>query len=305
MRPKLRPIGRPAKADRTSADQSADTSWGLTHTRMFGRSVYIRTGISHEIPHTQMQCPQTPSPAPKAATGFSRSRTMASLRTSPPGISGYVGSSNWVPTDSSTGRSLFPPQIKLEVPTSSEPLAHLPTSSYQGPPQPTSTSGRMTPESMEPSSNLDNASFSASPIPTGTVFDSALFRETLMEYQMTYTFAATINCGGSARIIYDQLLWSGLVQFSGGRLGLASRERPGKMPVWTLILKLPQPSSGMVTEARNMLSSMNFEELSKSLTCSDGSIDTRVSLKLKDRHSCCEQLGSGSRQTSIPGSGTL
>ena len=61
-----------------------------------------------------------------------------------------------------------------------------------------------------------------------------------------------------------------LAKFTGVELGLGSHGELGKRQAWTLMLKIQTRSFGVGTVARELLSSMNFEEESMCLTSSDG-----------------------------------
>lgn len=82
----------------------------------------------------------------------------------------------------------------------------------------------------------------------------------------------------------------------GGQLALESHAEPGKKPDWTLFLKTPTPNFGADIEINETLSSMNLEEVSRSLIYYGGSIVTQSLWRLKAGHKFYPPTGFGSHQ---------
>lgn len=78
--------------------------------------------------------------------------------------------------------------------------------------------------------------------------------------------------------------WSELAQCSGVLLELGNLAGLGPKAVWKLSVRIPTQNSGAVTRVKAMLSWMNFEVESTSLTFSDGSTVTQYVLKSRVRH---------------------
>lgn len=144
-------------------------------------------------------------------------------------------------------------------------------------------SGRKTPESREPSLNLETSP-SREPTPrTGNESGSMLNEVNLCEFLPIFVLTVTGLSEQSALIMRNQLEWSELATYSGVQLGLGSQNLLGSKPEWKLIVRIQTPSSGAVTVANHMLSSMNFVVESMSRTYSDGLIVTRATWKSKDQ----------------------
>lgn len=85
-----------------------------------------------------------------------------------------------------------------------------------------------------------------------------------------FTFDITTPCAESLLTFYDRFLWFDPAMSSLDLPVLESLEKPGSEPDWKLTLKIPAQSGGAATQARKLLSSMNFVEQSMWPTCSDG-----------------------------------
>jgi len=240
------------------------------------------------------QCPNSPCPPSKAATGCLLFPMHSSLPTCRHQY--CLSEANWNAEkgDFYIGSSLLShPSVEG---TRFEPPLGMSTSSSQDQTPLMSTSGKKTPAWPERSSSLEQDHCPKPDLLTGTRYDNVLFKETLLKYPVTYTFAVTTNSEELAKTTYNLLLWSELVQYSGVVLGLGNQEEPGKRQEWMLTLKIRDPNSGMVTKVTTMLSSMNFGVVSTSLTCSSGLIVIRSLLKLKAPQPYCGQDEFGSLQ---------
>jgi len=240
------------------------------------------------------QCPGTPCPRSKAATGCLLYPAMNSLRTCHHQYCLFEANLNAEKGDFYIGNcSPLPGSAEAQSYASySDPF----TSNCPEVMPVMSTSGKKTPASMEPSLNWEDAPLAEEDLLIGTPFEHKLFKETLLKYPATYMFGVTTNCEGLAKTTYNRLLWSELVMCTGVVLGLGNREEPGKKLDYMLTLRIRDPNSGMVTKVMNMLSSMSFEGASTSLTCSSGLIVIRSLWKLKDPVQCCELHQFGSLQ---------
>lgn len=112
-----------------------------------------------------------------------------------------------------------------------------------------------------------------------------------------YEFSITELCEQSGLTLLHQLEWSELVKYSGVLLELVNQGELGKKLEWKLTLKIPTRSFGAVIQTRNMLSSMNLEEVSRLATYYDGWTATQSWWKLKDQQSASRQTRSGSPRT--------
>jgi len=138
--------------------------------------------------------------------------------------------------------------------------------------QPRVMSGRRTPE-LENLSSSGRSHSVATAQPIGIEFVLRRLPELLITSPRTYTFVITSPYARSARIIYDRLLWSEAVQFSGVPLALVSRVERGPRPVARHTVKIRARSFGAAIGVRNMLLSMNLGEASTYPIFYGGSID--------------------------------
>lgn len=194
---------------------------------------------------------------------------------------------NMATEDSCTGKLLWPSNENSDLVGYEQPLG-LSTQNSQDQAEQESMSGKKIPESQEPSSNWGSAHSDGMNEQTGMQSRSPLFPEIYRPYPQMFLYVATTNCEELARITYNRLLWSETCQFSGGRLVLANREEHGMKREWKLTLKIRTRNSGVVTEITNMLSLMNFEEVSQFPISFGGWIATRSSWKSRVEHRCCQ-----------------
>lgn len=216
----------------------------------------------------------------KEYSGYSRSHIKASPPSSPTPAGGSRANLSWRSPVSSTGRSLSPLPRKLLWPNANKPLVPTMPNSPEAQPRET-MSGRSSPVSTEPNS------YSASnPSPertrsTGNPYGNPLRPATFYPSRRQYVYQVTELSDQFMPIMRSQLEWSAAASCTGATLELGSRVSLGKPPVWMLILRIPDQSSGVVIEINETLSSMNFVAVSTSATCCDGLIVIRSTWKSK------------------------
>lgn len=150
---------------------------------------------------------------------------------------------------------------------------------------------------LEQSSNSELSPSRETERRTGMTYGPPPSPEILAEFPRTSEYVVTLHCEPSARSFYYQLALRDLVRSIGAEVELVSQERPGKEPVWRVILKTQEQSSGVGIQVKQMLLSMNLEEASIYPTCLGGWIDTRVELKSRDLLCPCVLGHSGSLVT--------
>lgn len=180
--------------------------------------------------------------------------------------------------------------IGKSVPTSPVRLPSL-VPSQASPPSPTwspvarrrlwSTSGRMTQGMETPLSSAPPPSGEMNP-PTGNRSGSPLFRDESVTCQPIFVFVVIELSPLLLATLLVRLLKSGLLSCIGVQLVVENQEGPSWKPESKLTLKIQEPSFGVGTVAKNLLSLTNLEELSTSPICSDGWIGTRYLLKPRD-----------------------
>ena len=249
-----------------------------------------------------MSCPE--SPTPKAAIGCLHCPPTRLCRICPRPAAGSEASLKLPLVGTSTGKSSFASNARFGPKVSKRSLETPRTLNSPAPMPRPSMSGKKKPGFPPRSSSLDKSLLTALLPLIGTPFDDTQLTATLKTYRVMYSYVVITRCERFARTTYDQLQSNELVLSTGGVPALGSHAALGLKQVWKLILKLPQPNSGMATEVKKMLLSMNLEGQSRSLTCSDGWIDIRLSLRLKDPLLCCVQNACGLHQTSIHETGT-
>jgi hypothetical protein len=113
----------------------------------------------------------------------------------------------------------------------------------------------------------------------GTTYYEMLDAEIWTQYLPMFLFAITAHSKRSLSKIVRRLESSGKFMFSGERPTVERVTGHGVRPAWRHTLRILAPSSGTVTEARNLLSSMSSGELLECHICSDGSTNIRFLLK--------------------------
>ena len=129
--------------------------------------------------------------------------------------------------------------------------------------------GRKTPGSPTPSSSSESV-LSSGTIPRWDLIWEMAVAGDLGAIRLKFEFKVIGLCEQSVLTLQSRLEWSELAKFTGVELGLGSHGELGKRQAWTLMLKIQTRSFGVGTVARELLSSMNFEEESMCLTSSDG-----------------------------------
>lgn len=127
---------------------------------------------------------------------------------------------------------------------------------------------------------------------------------TLMPSPEIFTSNITTTSVESGQTIFNQLAWTDLVQFSGAQLTLVNHIGHGGLPEQTSSVKIHVVSSGMATQVKALLLSMNLEELSTLRTCYGGLTSIHVSWKLKEVQNHSWQPSTISHPTLNRGVGT-
>jgi len=154
--------------------------------------------------------------------------------------------------------------------------------------------GKKTPQFKEQDLNLESNPFQDVPPLNGIKSGNLLKEEILMRSPHRYVFKVIELSEQSMQTLRNQLEWSDSALYFGVKLELVSRGVLGMKQEWMLILKIPGPSFGAVTEVKKMLLSMNFEEVSMSRTSYDGWIDIQLLWKLKAGRMCMSPQRYGS-----------
>jgi len=119
-----------------------------------------------------------------------------------------------------------------------------------------------------------------------------------------YEFCITDPCVQFLVTMQSQLLSYVQQKSIGVQLELGNLDEHGmKQDCWSLTLRIPGPSFGVATEVRQMLLSMNFEEVSTYPISLDGLTDIQSEWNSKDHLPVYVPKDSGSRATFIPESG--
>lgn len=166
-------------------------------------------------------------------------------------------------------------------------------SSPEAPP-PSPTYGRRRLVSVSPL-NLGRSHSSAIPMSIGTLLDNVPLEEIMLESPAIFTFDIILRSVQLLQIIYDQLLSSENVLFSGVELVRVSRVRLGRRRVPKPTLRIRVPSSGAATAVKSVLLSMNLEEASIFHTYYAGRTVTLSEWRLKDHHDLYAPNGYGSQ----------
>jgi len=246
---------------------------------------------------------QTPTPAgAKESFGSSLFRTLGSSRISRPVPAGSKDSWKQAKEASSIGNSSWRSARKDLSPLFAACLDRSTPNSDDRKPQKT-MSGKSSPESLVPNSSWEPSPFVGTHQKTGMPFGLQQLQMTFFPSQPQLEYRLTELSEESALTTRAQLLWNDFATSSGARLELASREGRGKKPRWMLTLKIPEPSGGADTAVRQMLSSMNFEEVSTLATSSVGSTVIQSWWKSKEDRLFLQPSASGLHQIWIPVAG--
>jgi len=218
-------------------------------------------------------------------------------------VSGSKDSSNKETEDSCTGNSWSPsPRRNLleELSMSSESKD---TTSSPIPNERPTTSIKTIPQSWVQDLNLESSQFSEIQKSTGSTSGSSQPWDNLPESRLALEFKVTVRSGLSARTLQGQLLNCVKSMSSGVQLQLERVDAPGKKPEWMLTLKIRNPSFGVDTEIKNMLSLTNLEEILTLHTFSDGWTAIRSWWKSKAVLKTSKRKRSGSPPILIPETG--
>lgn len=161
---------------------------------------------------------------------------------------------------------------------------------------PRNMSGSLTHELENPLS-LEYDDSDVIPPPTGLLCGRMQSLETSTIFPRTYLYDITVTSSRFALQVYSRLLWSDLVKSTGAELLLESHTAPGMKPASTLTLKIRVRNFGMVTQIKDMLLWMSFEELSTFVIFLDGSTGTRSEWKSRVPPFLSHAPSSGSLRT--------
>lgn len=200
---------------------------------------------------------------PKESTGWERSRKNTSIQSVHyPSVCNTCGASLKLDTilGSVTGSCFWCSPPSNDCP-SSRLLFREAIGSSPDPLLQQSTYGKKRHASMEPSLNLEPENSNANPQPTGTLSEpwQDLGNSTIS--QLTFTFVVITNSEASATTLLFQFQSFAQAFCTGAKAALGKREGLSKKLEHYAILKIPEQNGGVVTEAKNMLFSMNFEVL--------------------------------------------
>lgn len=167
------------------------------------------------------------------------------------------------------------------------------------------TSGSLKQELKAPSSSLEPPPSAEISPPIGIWSDVKPLPETLKKSPAIYTFVVTINSNELYKTISNQLLLYAQSKSSGELQVQVRATMLGTRRAYSLTVKIPEQSGGVVTEVKSMLFWMNFVEILPSVTCYAGWTDIRSLWKPKEDQFRWSQTASGSPVTSILESGML
>lgn len=165
------------------------------------------------------------------------------------------------------------------------------------------TSGK-TPPAWDSGLSSEVNPFEETPRLTGNPCGTQLSLETSIQSPQMFVWSVTGPYVPLLRIMTVLNRWNALSMFSGVQLALESPDEPGRKQDWELIVRTPDPNSGVDTPLRKMLLSMSFEEVSTSATSCVGLIVTRFAWKSKGRRDLSVQEEYGSPPTWTPVIGT-
>lgn len=230
-------------------------------------------------------------------TGLPRS---SSLKT----CSGYVGKQKKEDKQATdTGKSSLPGRRKNQSESVNPFLVPEDTMNSLDPKQQRTTSGRKTRALKALNLNMDLDPLPETPSQIGTTYGPPPSPVPWKQSRPILEFAITELFDRSSLITKQFQCWSDSVPFFLAELELVNPKEHGRKPLTTFILRIHEPSSGVVTMVNATLLSMNFEEVSTYLIYSDGLIATRFEWKSKAAQNHSWLLSSGSRPISPPPDG--
>jgi len=226
-----------------------------------------------------MECPLTPA---KAVTSWLQSQPATGIPASPiwPATA-RDNKSEESRQATCIGKSLsFFDESPVWLPAE-ESLDNVFTPSLPGQQQPVTTFGKRLLDAKEPSSSSVNYPSIARSPEIGSECGSVLLQDAFSTSLQIFVCRVTGLSEQLALTTLHQLEWSELATYSGVKLAVASRGAPGKKRDWKLTLKIQEPSSGVATKVKRMLSLMNFEVVLTSVTSSGGWTVTQLSWRSK------------------------
>lgn len=239
----------------------------------------------------------------KASSGSSRSPIIISSPTSPHSVDMLKDNSKEEPEAIFTGNCLLQLSESPLLRRSRPSLVKQPMESYQDLRQATTMSGKKILPSKGLDSNLVRSQLRETVKGIGNRFGRRPKVETSLQFPPTLELSLTVPSVQLPLTTANLLEWLGRYMYFGEVLVLASRVGPGMKLEKKLIVRIHEPSSGMVIKIKQMLLSMNFEEELMSHTCYVGLTDIRSGWKLRDPRDRWLQAKSGSQATSILGYG--
>lgn len=238
--------------------------------------------------------------ADKASSGLSPGRASSprviSRAISPMELDGCTDSVKLEPEDSNTFNSWSPSPRKLLWPRSPEYFPEV-TENCLDPQLLMPMSQRAIPQSPTPSSVSDASLSSETQSQTGSQSGSLPPLAPTSKSQLQYAFFLTAPYVVLEQITPSLLLLAVQPLSTRASLEVVSPIKHGNRQEGQLSLRTHGRSGGLVTKVKSMLSSMNFEVLSRSTTYYDGSIHIRVMWRLKAHVYHYLQHGSGLLQT--------
>ena len=167
------------------------------------------------------------------------------------------------------------------------------------------TSGKKRPALQELNLNSGANPFEETRPSTGKLFGPPPSPGSSLTFQQMSELSVTGPFELLAQIIQDQSLWNENVSSSGGKLELENQGGLGMKPVWTLTARTQEPSSGVATKLKNMLSLMSFEAVSTYPISYGGWIGIRSEWRLKEVQYPSQPVQFGSHLILDPQTGIL
>lgn len=232
-------------------------------------------------------------PGDKVCTGWGQSPNTPSPPGSPPTLP--ISKVNWnVDTLEiiSTGRFLLLPNGSVHWATCANVLEHG-ILNLLAPKPLTTTFGKKILESMELNSRSACDLLADLVQKTGISCGITQFDGISCLFLPISEYVVTTHSSESARIIWNQLKQTASASSTGVQLIQGNPTEPPSKQGQVITLKILDLDFGTATVVNETLSSMNLEVLLISLTCLNGRIATRVSLKTKEARSRTKALRFG------------
>lgn len=244
--------------------------------------------------------------ADKEFSGCSPSPTSPTPRGKNPCLWGLPGFEDKKKKDKKLGSTTTKSSLPSRKRSLSQELKKLSERATQNSPAPKkrkTTSGKK--KAVSPTANLnwELNQFEETQKPIGSRYGSLPNPETWWPFLQTSEWSVTGHFEQLQQIMGHPDLLSVLALYSGDLPELGKVDVHGPKPVWMLILKTRTRNFGAVIKINQILSSMNLEDQSTSLTCSDGSIGILFTLRSKDLPDLSVPQPSGLRATLNLGDG--